>query len=233
MHQDEQKALVAKAAVNLIMQELPQGGVIGIGTGSTVNFLIDELAMHASHFRGVVSSSHASTSRLLEKGFTVLDPSKVEQLMVYVDGADEINPQGQMIKGGGGALTREKIVAAMSKRFICICDASKEVAILGKFPLPIEVIPLASFHIQKKLEREYGVKVQMRHEKNNPKQIFVTDNQAWILDVHDFEIKDPKLIEQTLNQIPGVICNGIFAMQSADTLIISDQENIRTIHFKR
>ena len=233
MHQDEQKALVAKAAVNLIMQEVPQGGVIGIGTGSTVNFLIDELAMHASHFRGVVSSSHASTSRLLEKGFTVLDPSKVEQLMVYVDGADEINPQGQMIKGGGGALTREKIVAAMSKRFICICDASKEVAILGKFPLPIEVIPLASFHIQKKLEREYGVKVQMRHEKNNPKQIFVTDNQAWILDVHDFEIKDPKLIEQTLNQIPGVICNGIFAMQSADTLIISDQENIRTIHFKR
>lgn len=233
MHQDEQKALVAKAAVNLIMQEVPQGGVIGIGTGSTVNLLIDELAMHASHFRGVVSSSHASTSRLLEKGFTVLDPSKVEQLMVYVDGADEINPQGQMIKGGGGALTREKIVAAMSKRFICICDASKEVAILGKFPLPIEVIPLASFHIQKKLEREYGVKVQMRHEKNNPKQIFVTDNQAWILDVHDFEIKDPKLIEQTLNQIPGVICNGIFAMQSADTLIISDQENIRTIHFKR
>ena len=153
--------------------------------------------------------------------------------MVYVDGADEINPHGQMIKGGGGALTREKIVAAMSKRFICICDASKEVAILGKFPLPIEVIPLASFHIQKKLEREYGVKVQMRHEKNNPKQIFVTDNQAWILDVHDFEIKDPKLIEQTLNQIPGVICNGIFAMQSADTLIISDQENIRTVHFKR
>lgn len=231
MHQDEQKALVAKAAVNLIMQEVPQDEVIGIGTGSTVNFLIDALAEHAHHFRGVVSSSQASTSRLLEKGFKVLDPSQVEELMVYVDGADEINPQGQMIKGGGGALTREKIVAAMSKRFICICDASKEVAVLGKFPLPIELIPLACHHIQKKLEREYGVKVQLRHQKNEPSQIFVTDNQAWILDVHGFEITDPKLIEQTLNQIPGVICNGIFAMHSADILIISDQENIRTIHF--
>ena len=140
MHQDEQKALVAKAAVNLIMQEVPQDEVIGIGTGSTVNFLIDALAEHAHHFRGVVSSSQASTSRLLEKGFKVLDPSQVEELMVYVDGADEINPQGQMIKGGGGALTREKIVAAMSKRFICICDASKEVAAVSYTHLTLPTI---------------------------------------------------------------------------------------------
>ena len=231
MNQDEQKALVAKAAVSLILQELPKDQIIGIGTGSTVNFFIDALSAHADYFKGVVSSSQASTTRLFDKGFTVIDANEADQLMVYVDGADEINPQGYMLKGGGGALTREKIVASMSRRFICICDSSKEVAVLGKFPLPIEVIPLASHHIQQHLEREYGVQAVLRTVKNDPSQVFVTDNQGWILDVHHFQIHDPVAIESALNQIPGIICNGIFATHRANTLIISDQEAIRTIHF--
>jgi ribose 5-phosphate isomerase A len=231
MTPEEQKVLVAQAAVGWIMHEIPLGQMIGIGTGSTVNCLIDALAPYAKHFHGVVSSSEATTARLQDNGFAVVDPSLAEQLVVYVDGADEINPQGQMIKGGGGALTREKIVAAMAKQFICICDASKEVAVLGKFPLAIEVIPLASYAIEQQLKRQYGVQTSIRRKKDDPQQIFVTDNHGWIIDVHGLMMPDPLSIELALNQIPGVICNGIFAQHSADILIVSGAEGIRTIHF--
>ncbi|BDW10923.1 ribose-5-phosphate isomerase A [Polynucleobacter sp. SHI8] len=231
MHQDEQKALVAKEAVSLILKEISAGEILGIGTGSTVNLLIDALAPHANHFKGVVSSSEASTARLQGHGFHVLDANEVSGLVAYVDGADEINPDGQMIKGGGGALTREKIVASMSKRFICICDSSKQVAILGKFPLPIEVIPLASGHIQRLLEQRFGGQVQLRHSKTQASEIFVTDNGGWILDVSGLTLAHPKELEIELNQIPGVICNGIFALNPANTLIVSSSAGVKRIDY--
>ncbi len=231
MHQDEQKALVANEAVSLILQEISAGEILGIGTGSTVNLFIDALAPYTKHFKGVVSSSEASTARLQGYGFLVFDANEVNDLIAYVDGADEINPRGEMMKGGGGALTREKIVAAMSNQFICICDSSKQVATLGKFPLPIEVIPLSSAHIQRLLEKKWGGKVSLRTVKNQASEIFVTDNGAWILDVSDLKIEHPKEFEMELNQIPGVICNGIFALNPANTLIVSSSAGVKRINY--
>jgi len=230
MLQDEQKALVAKEAVNCLLQQHPPYRILGIGTGSTVNLFIEALAPHAAIFTGVVSSSQASTDRLLEKGFTVLDANEVASLDVYIDGADEINPEGVMLKGGGGALTREKIVASMAKRFICICDSSKQVVMLGKFPLPIEVIPLASQTVASYLEKLGGV-VSLRKSKDDPSKNFITDNSGWILDVAGLKITDPQALESELNQIPGVICNGIFAQQKATQLIVSNQAGVETIAF--
>jgi ribose 5-phosphate isomerase A len=230
MNQDQQKARVAQAAVEQVLQQIPSHQIIGIGTGSTVNFFIEALGPFASHFQGVVSSSEASTFKLREKGFTVLDANHVENLATYVDGADEINPQGMMIKGGGGALTREKIVASMSPEFICICDSSKQVEVLGKFPLPVEVIPLASANVQRRLEK-LGASVQVRRSKVDPNQVFVTDNGAWILDASGFVIQDPKSLEMLINQIPGVICNGIFALNPATSLIVSNSTEVKTIQF--
>jgi ribose 5-phosphate isomerase A len=231
MHQDEQKALVAKEAVSLILKEISAGEILGVGTGSTVNLFIDALAPHLNHFKGVVSSSEASTTRLQRHGFHVFDANEVKSLIAYVDGADEINPQGQMIKGGGGALTREKIVASMSQQFICICDSTKQVDILGKFPLPIEVIPLSSAHIQRLLEQRWGGQVSLRTAKDKPSETFVTDNGAWILDVSGLHIEHPKEFEIELNQIPGVICNGIFALNPANTLIVSSSEGVTRIAY--
>jgi ribose 5-phosphate isomerase A len=231
MHQDEQKALVAKEAVSLILKEISSGEILGIGTGSTVNLFIDALAPHLNHFKGVVSSSEASTARLQHHGFHVFDANEVNGLIAYVDGADEINAQGQMIKGGGGALTREKIVASMSQQFICICDSTKQVNILGKFPLPIEVIPLSSNHIQRLLEQKWGGQVSLRTVKNKPSEIFVTDNGAWILDVSGLNIEHPKAFEMELNQIPGVISNGIFALNPANTLIVSSSAGVKRIDY--
>jgi ribose 5-phosphate isomerase A len=231
MHQDEQKALVAKEAVSLILQEISAGEILGIGTGSTVNLFIDALAPYTKHFKGVVSSSEASTARLQGHGFHVFDANEVNGLIAYVDGADEINPRGEMMKGGGGALTREKIVAAMSKQFICICDSTKQVATLGKFPLPIEVIPLSSAHIQRLFEKKWGRQVSLRTVKNQASEIFVTDNGAWILDVSDLKIEHPKEFEMELNQIPGVICNGIFALNPANTLIVSSSAGVKRINY--
>jgi ribose 5-phosphate isomerase A len=230
MHQDEQKALVANEAVHVLLKHEPAFQILGIGTGSTVNFFIDALAPYAKRFKGVVSSSQASTERLLQKGFTVLDANDVVTLDVYIDGADEINPQGVMLKGGGGALTREKIVASMAKVFICICDSSKQVALLGQFPLPIEVIPLASQKVTQYLEKLGGV-VRLRKSKTDVSQNFVTDNAGWILDVSGLQITDPKALERELNQIPGVICNGIFAQNKAQQLIVSSQHGVETIQF--
>jgi ribose 5-phosphate isomerase A len=231
MHQDEQKALVAKEAVSLILKEISVGEILGIGTGSTVNLFIDALAPHVNHFKGVVSSSEASTTRLQGHGFHVFDANEVTGLIAYVDGADEINPQGQMMKGGGGALTREKIVASMSKQFICICDSTKQVDTLGKFPLPIEVIPLASAHIQRLLVQRFGGQVHLRHGKTQTSETFVTDNGGWVLDVSGLKIEDPEEFEMELNQIPGVICNGIFALNPASTLIVSSPAGVKRIDY--
>jgi ribose 5-phosphate isomerase A len=231
MHQDEQKALVAKEAVSLILKEISAGEILGIGTGSTVNLFIDALAPHVNHFKGVVSSSEASTARLQRHGFHVFDANDVSSLIAYVDGADEINPQGQMLKGGGGALTREKIVASMSQQFICICDSSKQVETLGKFPLPIEVIPLSSAHIKRLLEQRWGAQVSLRTSKEQASEIFVTDNGAWILDVSGLNIEHPKQFEMELNQIPGAVCNGVFALNPASTLIVSSSAGIKRIDY--
>ena len=230
MTQDELKALVAKSAVEEILQTTRTSDLIGMGTGSTVNFLIDALAEHSSRFSGVVSSSEATSLRLRSHGFEVIEANAVAGLPIYVDGADEINPFGQMIKGGGGALTREKIVAALAQRFICICDASKLVDVLGQFPLPIEIIPMARAQITRFLE-QLGGQVTLRLAAQQIDQPFVTDNAGWILDVRGLQISDPAALEAELNQIPGIICNGIFAQHSADVLLISGDNQVRRLTF--
>ena len=230
MTQDELKALVAKSAVEEILQTTRTSDLIGMGTGSTVNFLIDALAEHSTRFSGVVSSSEATSLRLRSHGFEVIEANAVAGLPIYVDGADEINPFGQMIKGGGGALTREKIVAALAQRFICICDASKLVDVLGQFPLPIEIIPMARAQITRFLE-QLGGQVTLRLAAQQVDQPFVTDNAGWILDVRGLQIMDPAALEAELNQIPGIICNGIFAQHSADVLLISGNNQVRRLTF--
>ncbi len=231
MTQDELKKLVAKAAVQEILNLLPEHSLLGMGTGSTVNFLIDELKEYANYFSGVVSSSDATSQRLLSNGFKVLDANTVQSLPLYIDGADEIDPDGNMLKGGGGALTREKIVASLASQFICICDATKLVPVLGQFPLPVEVIPMASAQIQRVLE-SLGGQVRLRNSKVDPNLPFVTDNQGWILDVKGLAIENPLALETKLNQIPGVICNGIFAIQSANMLLVSAIDQVQKTIFK-
>ena len=221
MHQDEQKALVAKEAVNALLKQDPPFEILGIGTGSTVNLFIDALAPYATKFKGVVSSSQASTERLLQKGFTVLDANDVMSLDVYIDGADEINEQLHMLKGGGGALTREKIVASVAQKFICIADESKLVQTLGRFPLPIEVLPLAREAVARVVEGLGGAPVLRAG--------FITDNGNQILDVKGLSIVDPVALEQRLNQVPGVVTNGLFATRSADVALLATQQGIRQL----
>ena len=223
--QDQLKQMVADAAKDEVLKNMAPGGILGIGTGSTANLFIDTLAPHQKHFAGVVSSSQASTDRLIKHGFIVLDSNAVSSLPIYVDGADEIDPKGHMLKGGGGALTREKIVAQLAQSFICICDASKEVDVIGKFPVPVEVIPMAQAQISRALEKLGGV-VTLRKVKNSD-QVFVTDNQAWILDVAGLKVSDPVRLESEINQIPGVVCNGLFARRKADILLIGGPEGVR------
>lgn len=208
------KQLVGEAAVH----EIPDGAVIGVGTGSTVNCFIDALGRSGKKLAGAVSSSEATTARLEAIGVSVLDANTVESLALYIDGADEIDPNFCMIKGGGGALTREKIVAAMSERFVCICDATKRVTVLGRFPLPVEVIPMA---------REYVAR-QLRALGGDPKLRagFTTDNGNQILDVHGLRIDDPLAWERRLNDIPGVVTNGIFAMQAAHVLLLGTPNGV-------
>jgi ribose 5-phosphate isomerase A len=223
--QDQLKQMVADAAKDEVLKNMAPGGILGIGTGSTANLFIDALAPHQKHFAGVVSSSQASTDRLKKHGFIVLDSNTVTSLPIYVDGADEIDPKGHMLKGGGGALTREKIVAQLAQSFICICDASKGVDVIGKFPVPVEVIPMAQAQISRALEKLGGV-VTLRKVKNS-NQVFVTDNQAWILDVAGLKVSDPVGLESEINQIPGVICNGLFARRKADILLIGGTNGVR------
>jgi ribose 5-phosphate isomerase A len=201
------------------------GGILGVGTGSTANLFIDAIAPHQSYFAGVVSSSQASTERLQKHGFKVLDSNSVQSLPMYVDGADEIDPHGHMLKGGGGALTREKIVAELAQSFICICDGSKQVDVLGKFPLPVEIIPMAHAQVARELEKLGGA-VALRKVKGSD-LVYVTDNQGWILDVAGLSIKDPVGLESQINQIPGVVCNGLFARRKANVLLIGESAGVR------
>ncbi len=217
MNQDEMKKLAAQAA----LEYLPDGGIIGIGTGSTVNHFIDALAPIKGRFEGAVSSSEASTERLKAIGIPVLDLNAVGDLEIYVDGADESSRHLQLIKGGGGALTREKIIAAASKRFVCIADETKLVDVLGTFPLPVEVIPMARSYVARELVKLGG----------NPvwRENFVTDNGNLILDVHNLEIMEPAHLETTINQIAGVVTVGLFAHRGADVLILGTPEGPKVI----
>ena len=223
--QDQLKAMVAEAAKDEVLKTMAPGGILGVGTGSTANLFIDAIAPFKDHFKGAVSSSEASTQRLKQHGFQVLDSNTVMAVPIYVDGADEIDPQGHMLKGGGGALTREKIVAELAETFVCICDGSKQVSIMGKFPLPVEVIPMAQAQVTRALEL-LGAQVVLRKIKGS-EQVFVTDNKGWILDAAGLEIRDPVKLESLINQIPGVICNGLFARRKANILLIGESSGVR------
>lgn len=231
MNQDQLKQLVGEAARDEVLK-LPAGQIIGVGTGSTANCFIDALAPHKGHFAGTVSSSNATTERLLKHGFKVLDPNDVNQLPTYVDGADEIDPAGHMIKGGGGALTREKIIASMAKQFICICDSSKQVPVLGSFALPVEIIPLSKAIVTQELLK-LGGSVSLRMSKETradlgqtPSQPYVTDNGGWILDIAGLKITNPLALEAQINQIAGVITVGLFAKEKADILLVSNASGV-------
>ena len=217
MTQDEQKRAVARAAIRYV----PADSIIGVGTGSTANYFIDELASIKRNFNGAVASSEATARRLRDHGIEVLDLNSVDELPVYVDGADEITEHLHMIKGGGGALTREKIVAAVAKKFVCIADVSKLVPVLGKFPLPVEVIPMACEYVAREITRLDG--------QPTLRQGFTTDNGNVILDIHGLQILNPVELETTLNQITGVVTNGLFARRGADVLLLSSAEGVRTI----
>ncbi len=217
MTQDEQKRAAAEAAI----QYVPAGCIVGVGTGSTANYFIDELAKIKHKIEGAVASSDATAKRLKSHDIEVHDLNNVVDLPVYVDGADEITEHLHMIKGGGGALTREKIVAAVARKFICITDQSKLVNVLGNFPLPIEVIPMARSYVAREIVL-LGGQPALR-------QGFVTDNGNVILDVHGLQIMNPVELEATLNQITGIVTNGLFARRSANTLLLGTDNGVRTI----
>ncbi|WP_017443583.1 ribose-5-phosphate isomerase RpiA [Gayadomonas joobiniege] len=216
MNQDQKKKAVAEAAI----QYVKKGDIIGVGTGSTTNYFIDALAPIAADIEGAVSSSQASTERLESLGIEVFDLNQVASFDIYVDGADEVNPNKHMIKGGGAALTREKIVAAVAKQFVCIVDDSKEVTKLGKFPLPIEVIPMARSYVAREIVKLGGDPVY--------REGVVTDNGNVILDVHNLIIEDPVSLEHKLNQITGVVTNGLFAQRAADVVLVATDSGVKT-----
>jgi ribose 5-phosphate isomerase A len=217
MTQDELKQLVGKEALKHVVED----AVVGVGSGSTVNCFIDALASIKGRIEGAVAASEASAERLKKLGIRVFDLNSVDELPVYVDGADEITEHFAMIKGGGGALTREKIVAAVAKRFVCICDASKLVPVLGKFPLPVEVIPMARSYVGREL-RKLGAQPVLREN-------FRTDNGNLILDCHGLVILDPVKLEGELNQIAGVVTNGLFARRPANVLLLGTPEGVKTL----
>lgn len=217
MSQDAAKKAAAEAALDYI----EAGAVVGVGTGSTANFFIDALARIKHKIDGTVASSEASAARLRSHGITVLDLNSTNEVAVYVDGADEATKYLHLIKGGGGALTREKIVAAASKKFICVADESKLVDVLGKFPLPVEVIPMARSYVARELVKLGGNPVY--------RQGFTTDNGNVILDTHGLTILEPPKLEAQLNNIAGVVTNGIFALRPADVLLLGSTKGVRTI----
>jgi ribose 5-phosphate isomerase A len=217
MSQDALKQAAAKAAAALV----PEGAIVGVGTGSTVNFFIDELARMKGRIEGAVSSSEASAQRLKAAGIPVFDLNGVRELPVYVDGADEVTRHLMMIKGGGGALTREKIVAAVARQFICIADASKLVDVLGKFPLPVEVIPMARSHVGRELLKLGADPVY--------RQGVVTDNGNIIIDAYGLQITNARGLEERINNITGVVCNGLFARRPADVLLLAGQGGVREL----
>ena len=217
MNPDEtQKRAAAEAAI----AHVPEGCVVGVGTGSTADFFIEALAHIAPRIQGAVASSEGSAQRLRVVGIAVLDLSRVDELPVYVDGADEIDHKLQMIKGGGGALTREKIVAQVARKFVCIAHRSKLVDALGRFPLPVEVIPMAQNLVARELTK-LGGEPRLRDG-------FVTDNGNVILDVHRLAIPEPVAMEERINQIPGVVTNGLFARRKADVLLLGTPDGVET-----
>jgi ribose 5-phosphate isomerase A len=220
MTQDELKQAVARAARDYVADRLPVGGILGVGTGSTANFFIDEIAAIKDRVGGTVASSEATAKRLQGHGIRVLDLNDIENMGIYVDGADEIDHGLAMVKGGGGALTREKIVAAVAGTFVCICDASKRVAVMGKFPLPVEVIPMARAYVSRELAK-LGGQPKLREG-------MVTDNGNLILDVHGLAITDPAGLEERINQIVGVVTNGLFARRGADVLLLATADGVQT-----
>lgn len=217
MTQDELKQAVAREALKFVVED----AVVGVGSGSTVNFFIDALASIKGRIEGAVAASETSAERLKKHGIRVFDLNTIDELPVYVDGADEITEHLQMIKGGGGALTREKIVAAVAKKFVCICDASKLVPVLGKFPLPVEVIPMARSHVGRELLRLGGRPVLREN--------FKTDNGNLVLDCHGLVITDPSALEAQLNNVAGVVTNGLFARRAADVLLLGSASGVRTL----
>ena len=223
MNQDELKTLVGQAALQYVVP----GQIVGVGTGSTVNKFIDALASIKDQIKGAVSSSEASTVRLKALGIPVFDSNEVSELSVYIDGADEINALGHMVKGGGAALTREKIVAAQSKMFVCIADESKMVNVLGEFPLPVEVIPMASSRIMSQFV-QMGGQAQIRMKDGAP---LVTDNGQHIIDVKGLKIKDPVAFETQVSQWPGVVTVGVFAHQKAQVCLLGTSEGVKTLKF--
>jgi len=218
MTQDELKAAVAKEALKYVVDDMP----VGVGTGSTANLFIDELAKIKSRFAGAVPSSERTAERLKGHGIRVLELNSVNELPVYVDGADEITEHLAMIKGGGGALTREKIVAAVARKFVCIADESKLVSVLGKFPLPLEVLPMARSYVARQMVKLGG---QPRLREN-----FTTDNGNVIVDVHGLTILDPIDLESKINNIAGVVTVGLFALRGADVLLLGTKQGVRSIN---
>lgn len=221
MDQNALKRLAASAAIDYIKPKLDNKTIVGVGTGSTTNLFIDQLAELKGWFAAAVSSSDASTERLRAHGIDVLDLNSAGHIAVYVDGADESNQHLQLIKGGGAALTREKIVAAVADEFVCIVDDSKMVDLLGAFPLPVEVIPMSRSHVARELVKLGGDPVY--------REGVVTDNGNEIIDVHNLEILNPPELESSINQITGVVTNGLFAMRGADVLILGSESGVKTL----
>jgi ribose 5-phosphate isomerase A len=221
MTQDELKQLVAREALKHVIED----SIVGVGSGSTVNFFIDALAGIKGRIEGAVAASEASAERLKKHGIRVFDLNSVADLPVYVDGADEITEHMHMIKGGGGALTREKIVAAVARKFVCICDASKLVPTLGRFPLPVEVIPMARSHVGRELLR-MGANPRLREN-------FKTDNGNVILDCYGLTIMDPPAFEAELNNVAGIVTNGLFARRGADVLLLGTAEGVKSSTVRR
>ena len=219
MTQDELKNEVAKAALKYVVPET----IIGVGTGSTANFFIDQLATIKSSIKGAVASSIETANRLKSHGIDVFDLNEVSEISVYIDGADESDHHLNLIKGGGGALTREKIVAAVSKQFVCIADDSKLVDVLGQFPLPIEVIPMATNYVKREIIKSIGGNPVLREE-------FTTDNGNLILDIHGLTIDSPRTLESKLNNIVGVVTNGLFANRGADILLLASQKGVNILN---
>lgn len=223
MTQDELKQAVAQAAIQYVVE----GEIVGVGTGSTANFFIDELAKIKDKIKGAAASSEATAERLRGHGIAVFDLNEVASMSVYIDGADEITPQGAMIKGGGAALTREKIVASVAKQFVCIADGSKLVNFLGRFPLPVEVIPMAQGVVARKLTA-LGGEARLRLKDGAP---LVTDNGNYIIDIHGLQIADPVALEAEINNIVGVVTVGLFAKQGADVCLLGTADGVKTLKF--
>ena len=223
MTQDELKQAVARAALAYVVD----GAIIGVGTGSTANFFIDELGKIKDLIQGAVASSEATAARLKSHGIPVFDLNEVDSMPVYIDGADEIDASGAMIKGGGAALTREKIVASVASQFVCIADGSKLVDVLGRFPLPIEIIPMAHAVVSRRLTA-LGATPSLRMKEGQP---LVTDNGCWLIDAAGLRITDPRGLEQTINEFPGVVTVGLFARKAADVCLLGTGDGVKTLVF--